>query len=733
MSHYQIPPYDIPPVLAEIDFESQNPDTQRYRDLLESYRLSPTEHNLQAIRDYVSHHDFTYFQPTGLSVMPDNRAPAAGIRAIPEFIFHPVAALRSYANIPRTGLNPLWNIANIIGTYFCSLTVVLLNYCRPAGNSEAIFENFNQPVTPVADVAPDRLESIMNLIFFFLPIVPYMPINFPDLRFYKWSLVTSADYHAHNSTDMKEESARYWSHLKENDLLEERFDYSINPRSKGFFFNSLLLRCRRIVHNIKYTGWPIPPNEKETQQSFFQRMFYWSMMNPTVMYVRSQISKLTKLKVRPVYNAPMLFLMLEAMLTLGLMAQCRKDDNCILWGYETIRGGMQRLNEISQEFNTFMGFDYSRFDQLAPFTVIYHFWATFLPRIIRVDRGYQESTIYTKTQYDYDFDKKYDNLDASSAEFKAFHSSLDSHYKRSVITFAFVITNILKFVWWWYVMMVFITPDGYGFVRLLAGVPSGIFMTQILDSFVNLFLFIDSLLEFGFTPDEIKCFRLFIQGDDNLVFYLGNLERIFEFYEWYPTYVNERWHMDVSIEKSWITRLRSKIEVLGYTNLNGMPRRDMAKLVATLAYPERTVLEKNRYPILMSRAIGIAYANAGADYQVHRLCEFAYLDARQKSGLSEEQLREITIPYQKLGFYEIFSVNLEELFPVLLKNLDRFPSFHEIRDNLRTWHGPHDVYPMWPRQFNNRPDHIDPDDTVITLADVLKTANVVIPKLHETL
>ncbi|AAL79540.1 putative RNA dependent RNA polymerase [Heterobasidion partitivirus P] len=734
MPHYQIPPYDIPPVVSDVNFDTESfQPHEKYRELLETYRLSSTDGNLKAIQDFVSEYDFQYFMPTGIETLPDNRVPAPGIRALPQFRFHPVAALNRFRSIPRTGFNALWTIVNLLATSFMSYVYVISDYCRPAGNIDAIFENFNQAVSPVKDVTSQRLNEIMILIFHFLPIVPHPPVNFPDLRFYKWSLVTSADYHAHHSSDMQNESTRYWTHLRDTSQLEDRFDYSKNPRSKGFFFNSLLLRCRRIVHNIKYTGWPIPHDPSESKTSFLQRMLYWTLMNPTVMYVRSQISKITKLKVRPVYNAPMLFLMLEAMLTLGLMAQCRKPDNCILWSYETIRGGMHELHRISTEFNVFMGFDYSRFDQLAPFTIIYHFWATFIPMIIRVDRGYQQSTIYTKDQYAYDFEKKYDNLDKSEPKFQEFAKKSNNLFPKHVVAFSFVIFNILSFIWWWYVFMVFITPDGYGYVRLLAGVPSGIFMTQILDSFVNLFIFVDALLEFGFSIDQIKCFRLFIQGDDNLVFYLGDLTRIFDFYEWYPEYALDRWHMIVSPDKSWITRLRTKIEVLGYTNANGMPHRDVSKLIATLAYPERTILDKNRYPILMSRAIGIAYANAGHDHAVHQLCYHAYLDARKKSNLSASELKEIIIPYQKLGFYEIFSVNIEELFPTLVRNLDRFPTFYEIRDNLSKWHGPHDIYPMWPLQFTDRPDFINPDETPITLYDFMTKINLHIPLHHDVL
>jgi len=126
----------------------------------------------------------------------------------------------------------------------------------------------------------------------------------------------------------------------------------------------------------------------------------------------------------------------------------------------------------------------------------------------------------------------------------------------------------------------------------------------------------------------------------------------------------------------------------------------------------------------MSRAIGIAYANSAHDESVHDLCRRAYLDARKHSGLSQEELSSIKIEYQKLGFYEIFSVNLEELETILVQDLSSFPDYYDIRSNLRFWHGPHSVYPMWPRRFDDDLTHVQEPDTLLTLYDFLHTGEV---------
>lgn len=715
-----------PPLITELPRSvDPNATNVRYAQLLETYRTDPSNANQRNLLEYAEHHGFNYFIPTDVP-LPDDRKANPGIAALHGFRFHTVAAFHRYQNMSRYGYDALGFIYRTIITFFCNFVWMLNEYCRPSGSADAVFENFNQATTPVDPIEPSRLEQIMPLMHHFFKIKPYCPIAFPDLRFYKWSLVTSADYHAHHSKDQQDDSALYWKHLKDNDLLDNRYDYSDRPRSKGYFFNTVLLSTRTIVHNIKYFRLPFQRHPRDTLDSIASKLSFWFMKYPTVMYVRSQISKLTKLKVRPVYNAPFLFILIEAMLTLPLMAQCRLEDSCLLWGYETIRGGMQELNRIAHDYDTFIMIDWSRYDQLLPFAIIYHFWCTFLPQLIRVDLGYMPTKQYPTKTHTKAFTEKHHNHLKSNPEYVTFASRLP-FYAPHIIMFSFIIFNLISFIWLWYVRMVFVTPDGYGYVRLLAGVPSGIFMTQICDSFCNAFLIVDAMLEFGFTIEEIKLFKMLIQGDDNVIFYLGDFSRIFAFYEWMPQYCLTRWHMIVSVDKSKITRLRNRIEVLGYTNLNGMPHRDAAKLVATLAYPERYVQDKTKHVIFMSRAIGIAYANAGHNREVHDLCERAYKQARKDSGLSTDELKQIPIEYQKLGFYEIFSVNIEELRTHLIQDVSQFPDFYDIRANLRYWHGPHSVYPMWPSHFDDDLATIKSPKTLTTLYDVMQSAGLEIP------
>nr|WNH24519.1 RNA-dependent RNA polymerase [Heterobasidion partitivirus 23] len=720
----------IPPFLSDFFWprHESKQSHELYSELLERYRLDPSIENLHSIQEHVKNNGFTYYVPVGDEPLPDNRQPASGIHAISGFRFQLNNKFHAFSRLSRYGYAPLGYITYLLSTFFMTFLHILDSYCRPSGSADAIFDNFNQNVTPVDDPEPSRLSEIMSLIHHFMAIIPFSPIAFPDLRFYKWTLTTASDYHARNSQNMQRGSQLYWQHLRDNDLLEERFDYSERPQSKGFFYNVFLIIARTMIHYIKYTGLPFDNDVINPVTDYHEKLFYWFMRYPTQLFVRSQISPLDKLKVRPVYNAPMLFLFLEAMLTLPLMAMCRLPENCMLWGFETIRGGMAELNRISSGFTTFIMIDWSRFDQLAPFAIIYHFWCTFLPSLLRVDRGWMPTQQYRTYLHKQAFTDKHFNHEKTNPRYQKYLRSLHVTYAPHILMFSFVIFNLCSFIWLWYCRMVFITPDGIGYVRLLAGVPSGIFMTQILDSFVNLFLFIDALLEFGFSPDEIRLIRLFIQGDDNIAFFVGDFERIFAFYEWLPDYALTRWHMIISIDKSSITRLRNKIEVLGYRNNNGMPSRDPAKLVATLAYPERIPAGSQMYLILMMRAIGLAYANAGHSSEFHSMCQRSYNDARVKSGLTLPELTQVKIDYRKLGFFEIFSTTMAELNDIVVTDLSRFPDFYDIRANLYNWHGPHTVYPMWPRHFNDTLSSVQDPTECITLLDIMQQNGLKIDK-----
>jgi hypothetical protein len=351
-----------------------------------------------------------------------------------------------------------------------------------------------------------------------------------------------------------------------------------------------------------------------------------------------------------------------------------------MYSLETIRGGMhyldslaQSTNALGQRFLSFFSIDWSRYDQTLPRPITDIFWTDFLESLIVV------SPIYAPVH-------EYPDYPGLTTE--------------GVFT---RITNILWFLHTWYNNCVFITADGFAYVRQYCGVPSGLFNTQYLDSFGNLWLIIDGLLEFGFTNDQILEIVFFVMGDDNVGFTPWTITLLNRFMTWFEEFAAERWHMTLSKSKSVLTTMRNKIEALGYEAHGGMPIRPVGKLVAQLCYPERGLQEKYQ----SFRAIGIAYAACGMDPLFHNFCKDVYYTfLPYTANLDENALAIITrhLP----GQFKLLDSYTEEL------NLEHFPSINEVREKISRWQGPLDYAPKWnTAHFMYDPDYLPEDALTI--------------------
>jgi len=77
----------------------------------------------------------------------------------------------------------------------------------------------------------------------------------------------------------------------------------------------------------------------------------------------------------------------------------------------------------------------------------------------------------------------------------------------------------------------------------------------------------------------------------------------------------------ISFEKSEIRNSLNGVEVLSYRNTDGLPYRDLIKMLAQFYHTKA----KDPTPeITMAQAIGFAYAACGTDYRVHRLLSEVY-------------------------------------------------------------------------------------------------------------
>jgi hypothetical protein len=255
--------------------------------------------------------------------------------------------------------------------------------------------------------------------------------------------------------------------------------------------------------------------------------------------------------------------------------------------------------------------------------------------------------------------------------------------------------KLLRFLHLWYNNMTFLSVDGFAFRRTSAGVPSGLYNTQYLDSFSNLFILIDGMIEFGFTDDEIISVLLLVLGDDNTGMTPFDLARLTRFIAFLESYALRRYNMILSKTKSVITTLRDRIETLGYQCNFGTPLRPIDKLVAQLCYPEHHI----KYHTMSSRAIGIAYAAAARDIKFHAFCKDVYTmfsvffkpDVRSNLEFLRSTLSDLEIPLPHF--------NAETLPP--------FPTIQEVRKVYSSYQGPLQYTPKWNiAHFKNLPDVI---------------------------
>lgn len=656
-----------------IETLSASNDTDIRRQFHQS-RDRPQEHELAAqlqseldqiydsfnLRNLSKHEPFEYFGPL-TSPLPENRTPAPGIRPVPH-VYHQGRTVSITEDLPETGfrLDPL--LTEILTYEFPRYIKYTHQYCRPLGTTNATFADFNKPQFATAPLNPERKEQVLAHIIKRLDARPFLPLHFVDTQFAKLPLNTGTGYHNRHSFKIN-------AHAK----YSRPDDYSKQPTSKGYYLNAFLEDARFLVHRIKDSGLPFDFNFTDNDELDFLNLT--KALNaffdkyPTLLFTRNHISDRDgKLKQRPVYAVDDLFLLIETMLTFPLLVQARRPSCAIMYGLETIRGSNAQLDKLAQRFRSFFSIDWSEYDQRLPRSITDCYYEDFLPRLIIISDGYQPTFEYP-TYPDLTEEKMYTRM-----------------------------SNLLRFLHMWYNNMTFLSPDGFAYRRTHAGVPSGLLNTQYLDSFGNLYLIIDGLIEYGCSEQEIDDILLFIMGDDNTGFTHWTLIKLEKFISWFESFAYTRYGMKLSKAKSTLSNDRGDIETLSYQCCYGMPRRPIGKLVAQLCFPEHG--PDRRY--MSYRAIGMAYASCAQDTQFHQFCRSVYTTFLPYAApLDESTIFKITkfLP----GQFKLLDSYVETI------PLDRFPTIRQVINMIHKWHGPLSFAPKWNyAHFINDPDYAPP-------------------------
>lgn len=568
--------------------------------------------------------------------------------------------MNTNVNQPDTGPKPIKGVENIVNTMFPQFRSALQKYCRPKASIDLIFEDFNFPQRKTYSPSKSRINDIFSSLEDFIPVDPYDCVHWCDTRFYNFNLSSKVDYfHLHNSNRIKEAKL---NHPDEATLTTK----------KHYFINAHLYHDRAVVHNIKLYGYPFVPTKDHKSNE--ERLHNWFLTHPTELLVRSHLSTKDKLKVRPVYNVSFLFLRIEMMLCWPFIAQLRRSDSQMLYGYETIRGGMARIEELATLYNSFILIDWKKYDHRAPYSISDIFFQQYLPSKIAVDEGYAKIRNYQ--EHIHNFNMQARNINKDSIKYSE-HQTMPDIYPDKI-------SNLLNFLHRWYNEMIYVTPDGFAYRRKFAGLPSGLMLTQPLDSWINYFLIIDSMYEFGLTKEEISKFKIFVLGDDNIIMSPYSLQHSQKLFECIKSYTSKKYDMLLSFEKCKVTNLRSEIEVLGYRNNYGYPVRDTLKMVGQLAFPERHCAHDD----MCTRAVGLAYASAGCDLEYFQLCNevFKYYSSKLPTPLSSPRLQALPGSLFMLNEYQYV-------------DLTHFPTIEDVRRRTSTWSGKLPLYPFWNNQY----------------------------------
>jgi len=671
-----------------------------YIDLITCHKIKiHLNDEIDAIRERYHSREENYdvFMHIDPSDVPPDRAPSYGISSVPHR-YHSIPSGSLNVNdkirvlqfdpdfvetndarsnilfdetLDLSGAPPHPEIKKIIELWFPQYVPYLTDYCRPPSFGPQAFLDFNRATPTPAPPSPERHEAIMTIVRSKFNIKPYRPLHFADALAAETPLNTSASYYSKYDPRIRV-LARYSSPIRYNDM----------PTSKGHFINVTLNEFRNEFHHIKYDGAPFPKDYASIDE-LNARNEAWMHKHPTQLFIRTQISKRDPSepkKIRPVYAVDDRFLHIEKTLTTPLLAQLRNPECCVAHGLETFRGAMTFLDQQAHNYKSFISLDWSQYDQRLPYYVIVAYYLDFLASLIIVSHGYMPTRSYPDTKSD-------------------IHSFAARQY------------NVLLYLLVWYLSMTYLSFDGFAYVRRHGGVPSGLLNTQSLDSFGNMYIIADCLLEFGFTIEECIEIIFHVLGDDNLLFLRANLERVTKFMVFLESYARERHGMVLSILKSVYSNLRSKITFLGYENNYGYATRPIGKLVAQLAFPERPV-PSHREWIHAARALGLAYASCGQDPVFHLLCKLVYDKFRPTSPVPSHHIQKVFKKWK----YQLPDFDIEDV----VYTFPDFPSCPSVRKETYGYHGPFSENDKW----NFNVFDVPPSDNLpeyVTLKDYVKT------------
>ncbi|AHL25162.1 RNA-dependent RNA polymerase [Heterobasidion partitivirus 15] len=441
---------------------------------------------------------------------------------------------------------------------------IVNGYHHPIATLDAVINTFKKGDLPDHKIPKDLhyYSALLETTKRFAPPQKLRPVHFADLRFYKWNWHPNVEEPFRSEAELQQAvEAAYHAGL----LPDGRMSF-------GNLKNVVFIRVREWLHQIKRA----------------------QITNPNTLYplinihVKPALTTPDETKIRVVYGVSKLHVLPEAMFFWPLFRHYldNRKESPLLWGFETILGGMAVLHNMMTiprlYFQTFVMVDWSGFDLRSLFepirTDVFPAWRTYFD----FNNGYIPTRFYRTSKAD------------------------PEHLKR---------------LWEWTREACLRMPhrmmDGSVYERLFRCIPSGLFTTQFLDSFYNMLMILTILSAMGI---DISTVVIRVQGDDSLImlqFFLPANQHE-EFKARFQALATYYFDHIARPEKTDISNSPEGVNVLGYTNENGYPIRDWRKLLAQLYHPrsQRPTLE-----LLKARVCGIQYASMYRYPQVTEVCQ----------------------------------------------------------------------------------------------------------------
>jgi hypothetical protein len=498
-------------------------------------------------------------------------------------------------NIERHKKTLLISFAHHLNTR--EIEQILSSYKRSVVTDESVLADFfNGDIRKHQIVKDDHYHKALDYTTeAFRPPRPCRPVHLYDVRDrYPFNLSVSAE--------IPFVSDPYFKKQLPDPTLRLSF---ANMKSLIFRFT------RRWIHDIKEDN--IPPRSSHTLKS--ARYIYPMLLHSKTALIETDDPN----KMRTIWGTSKIMILAQLMIYWSYFAWIKKHRGStpLLWGYETLTGGWFRLNaelHHNHMLHSFLMIDWKRFDKYAEFSALRDLFRKRRSYFTFRD-GYEPTYNYANTTPR--------NPDAQELR--------------------------LNRLWYWiqeyYFSADIILPDGRKYERLHAGIPSGIYTTQLDDSQYNCLMLSTILFALGVNFDNLK-----VLGDDSLARLMTCIPP--SQHEDFLLAMQEKadyyFGSIVSIEKSRLNNGIQRCEVLSYTNNFGLPERDPITALATF-YHTKARSPSPEYT--MSAAIGYAYALPQAPKRYYDVLKDVH-DYYASKGFTAS-----TKHFYKLGF----TLGLDEL------------------------------------------------------------------------